>query len=68
MPTVVYILWSLDANSWNAVRQVKAIYQTLEGAIADVPDNIKKLEEKPSNERYLKNYRYLMIEEYTLLP
>ena len=59
----IYIRWDMNADSWMGTRTLLSIHQTLEGAIAAVPENIRTKMELPATDRYVKNYRYVAIEE-----
>ena len=59
----IYIRWDMNADSWAGTRTILSIHQTLEGAIAAVPENIRTKMERPATDRYVKNYTYEAIEE-----
>ena len=59
----IYIRWDMNADSWTGTRTLLSIHQTLEGAIAAVPENIRTKMERPATDRYVKNYTYEAIEE-----
>lgn len=60
--TKVYVLWSYDADGWNATRKFQSIHATLEGAIGEIKPSILALE-RHSYGDYVKNYVYNLISE-----
>ena len=71
-PLKIYIRWDMNADSWSGTRTIRSIHQTLEGAIAAVPENMRTKMERPVEDRgdipnnfpvYVKNYTYEAIEE-----
>ena len=71
-PIKIYIRWEMPAESWSGQTAILSIHQTLEGALAAMPDDIKKdsldrtepkEEAIPGWPYYIKNYTYEAIEE-----
>lgn len=56
----IYLVWNINADSYNGFTTLGSIHQTLSGAIATIPENMKNLE-RPS-ERYVRDYVYRAIE------
>ena len=63
----VYIRWDMNAESWSGQRIFRSIHSTLEGAIAAIPESIRKVNMKrPLYAEYVANYTYEAIEKVRL--
>jgi len=60
-PVDIYIVWSINADSYIGTPFPKSYHQTLEGAIAEIPENIRSLESEYISDTYVKYYSYRAI-------
>jgi hypothetical protein len=61
----VFIVWNMNADSWNGTRTLYSIHTTIEGARRAIPGgNLDKYKQEtmPDN-RYVENYTYFAIEK-----
>lgn len=66
-PEEIYILWDYDADSWDSRRMFKSVHRTLEGAVAAVAPELRKLERPPTTpDRDVKDYVYAYITKGTI--
>lgn len=64
---VVYIRWDAHADSWTGQRSMLSVHKTLEGAIAAMPESIRKKEYKRDLfANYVANYTYEVVERVEL--
>jgi hypothetical protein len=63
-PDYIFILWNMNADSWSGGRSMKTIHKTLEGAIAEIPDNIRQDSlKRDQDDDYVVNYTYMAVEK-----
>ena len=61
----VYIVFKVNAESWNAGPPVvDSVHANLESAISVIPENILKLERSSNRDNVVKDYAYREIREY----
>jgi hypothetical protein len=72
-PIDLYVVWDTDVNSWNGVRSIRSMHQTLKGALAVIPDTpqkrriIDEQKDRPENwSRYVYDFEGLAIEKRTI--
>lgn len=60
----IFLLWDMNADSWTGIRTLLSIHQTLDGALEEIPDEIKKeSNNRGADDRYVVNFTYLAIEK-----
>lgn len=58
----VYVVYNMQADSWNGTPFVVSTHHTLEGAEMAIPENCKKLEREPFGD-WIKHYSYFGIKK-----
>lgn len=66
IPTIdIYIVWDVDAESWNAIPYIRSMHQTIQGAREAIPEFALKYKREPYG-KYIENYVYFTIEQRSI--
>lgn len=63
----IYIVWDMHADSWSGSRTMKSIHKSLDGAIQEIPENLRTDSLKRELvDPYVANYTYRAVEKRAL--
>lgn len=61
----IYIVWDVDAESWNARPHIHSMHQTIQGAREAIPEFALTYKREPYG-KYIENYAYFTIEQRSI--
>lgn len=65
-PTV-FVLWFIEANSWNGSRVFKSVHSSIISALNDIPEScLNTSMERPLTGREVANFTYFVVTEEPL--
>lgn len=67
-PIPVYGVYDMQADSMHGVPRLLSLHHTIEGADAEIPDNVRSYSREPYSEEWVKDYAWFAIKKIEVKP